>query len=1010
MAIMRFRNAKTVIFAVLAAHGLLFACQAQEAEPSVDGVKLEKVKEIKFSKKRGIYLEPELNVEISSATPDAIIQYTTDNTDPETSVTSILHVQNGNDPLVLTMSASAGGKPGTPSHTVRAFAHKEGMRPSDQKASTYIFPAFVAKQYQPHEYPETWSYNIKEMTSEEVEASLKSLPILAISGDPEDLFGEGGVLADMKGVPTQNDVKDKGGKGGKGPIASKSLEEIEADYVEVPVSVEMFYSDDRSDWTNLAGLRAHSKMREEGKRSLRLVFKDKFGDKKLKEKVFKDAVFNSKGAQREFDVLVLRAGRTDTLFGNECERNGTSTYVVDQLARDSQIAMSGYGARGVYAHLFLNGLYWGLYNIGERPDKDFFSHYLGGKSKNWFVGNAGGPLDGDDENLRELNRVRNQFQKVQELLDVESFADYMLYNFYAGVGDWPGNNFYVGYRNSSDEGEDSRIKYVIWDAEDSWIKQGPEKCGGKQLRSNAGAWVSPSALGVSNVMSPDGLRFTDDSQISVLWRALHNDKNFLTIFGDRVYRNCFNDGALTDANIKTRFRGLTGKIDKAIELEAARWGDKKAGGGVWTKADWLKRTKMVEKKFMTGNCEKLIKYLRNTEEPSAHPPYYPPFSPPTFVNTSTGNAVETSFINAQRGDFIRIERDPTLKAGITFYTTNGVDPRVPGRARKGKGKRTRKKFHQIKINSPFTLLSRTKVGKNWSALHKLEVYLVNDYSPLKVTEIMYNPRVSDELEFIELYNSGRTPLSMELLNFNKGIQLKFPLGKRLESESYGILVRNVTAFQKHYGKEITPLIIGEFEKNKLSNSGERLKLIAPDGTEILDMEWNDKWYPITDGDGYSLVLNDCALPEELKEKFAWRPSTSENGSPGERDPAQVCDYGTDDQEEKVSNDAKEPSTEFSTSVGEVLTIGDVDKATEKTNNKKTSSPTVSWTMEDLWGWGVTDPPTASSPDASSVTWDSCYGKCACNELKMMYCCGDFLFEEDCAVRAIDSPKCQATCA
>ena len=162
----------------------------------------------------------------------------------------------------------------------------------------------------------------------------------------------------------------------------------------------------------------------------------------------------------------------------------------------------------------------------------------------------------------------------------------------------------------------------------------------------------------------------------------------------RVYRNCFNDGALTDANIKTRFRGLTGKIDKAIELEAARWGDKKAGGGVWTKADWLKRTKIVEKKFMTGNCEKLIKYLRNTEEPSAHPPYYPPFSPPTFVNTSTGaysciqgesllvecrvdisflyfnytsgTAVETSFINAQRGDFIRIERDPTLKAGRDF--------------------------------------------------------------------------------------------------------------------------------------------------------------------------------------------------------------------------------------------------------------------------------------------------------------------------------------------------------
>ena len=48
------------------------------------------------------------------------------------------------------------------------------------------------------------------------------------------------------------------------------------------------------------------------------------------------------------------------------------------------------------------------------------------------------------------------------------------------------------------------------------------------------------------------------------------------------------------------------------------------------------------------------------------------------------------------------------------------------------GKRTRKKFQQMKITKPLTLLSRTKVGAEWSALHKLEVYLVNDYSPLQV--------------------------------------------------------------------------------------------------------------------------------------------------------------------------------------------------------------------------------------------------------------------------------------
>ena len=43
-----------------------------------------------------------------------------------------------------------------------------------------------------------------------------------------------------------------------------------------------------------------------------------------------------------------------------------------------QIAMTGYGPRGTFVHLYLNGLYWGLYNPVERPESSFWADTFGG--------------------------------------------------------------------------------------------------------------------------------------------------------------------------------------------------------------------------------------------------------------------------------------------------------------------------------------------------------------------------------------------------------------------------------------------------------------------------------------------------------------------------------------------------------------------------------------------------------------------------------------------------------
>ena len=42
--------------------------------------------------------------------------------------------------------------------------------------------------------------------------------------------------------------------------------------------------------------------------------------------------------------------------------------------------MGHVNTHGIFVHLYLNGLYWGLYNLAERPNQDFSASYFGGNA------------------------------------------------------------------------------------------------------------------------------------------------------------------------------------------------------------------------------------------------------------------------------------------------------------------------------------------------------------------------------------------------------------------------------------------------------------------------------------------------------------------------------------------------------------------------------------------------------------------------------------------------------
>ena len=96
-----------------------------------------------------------------------------------------------------------------------------------------------------------------------------------------------------------------------------------------------------------------------------------------------------------------------------------------------------------------------------------------------------------------------------------------------------------------------------------------------------------------------------------------------------------------------------------------------------------------------------------------------------------------------------------------------------------------------------------------------------------------------------------------------------------------LIVANQAAFTTRYGAGLP--VAGHYV-GALANEGERITLLDASNEEILDFTYDNKWYPITDGAGFSLVVQDeQAEPDLWDFSSNWRPSGVENGAPGQPD-------------------------------------------------------------------------------------------------------------------------------
>jgi hypothetical protein len=830
------------------------------------------VTDTKFSVDRGFYSAPIL-VELTNATPGSTIRYTLDGSPPGPGM-GLLYTT----PIPIDRTT-----------TLRALSFKPGYRSSDIDTHTYIFVDDVIGQNaataSARRFPSQWGTVPADYTMDTevigpgdhyhgryaatIRDDLKAIPSLSLVLNMTDLFGPNGIYLHP---------------------------EVHGTAGERLTSLEVIFPDETKGEQVNCGLRIQGNATRDldyRKLSFRVVFKEQYGPSRWHYPL----LGTNANVTDKFDDLVLRANGMEGWVGFRSD----STYVRDKFVRDTLLVMGGLASHSRWFHLYLNGLYWGLYEAIERPDASLSAAYFGGDKAAWDAVTIGAehlfrPAQGDLTAWNYLSRlcafnliINSNYMRLlgrnangttnpalPVYLDVKNMIDYMLVNFYVAMGDWPDNNFWIGRERSTNA---TGFKFYPWDADFSLDD----------------ATLNPLAVN-SGVAFPYG--------------ACRQNAEFRMLFADRVQKHFFNGGALYVDRLKpawdprnpernvpaARFSKLADGLRRALVAEAARWGDRRRLIPFTPDEDWEGAINGVLTNFFPRRNAIMMGYLRGSG-------LFPIHDAPEF--SQYGGAVPPGYM---------LTLSNRSASGTIYYTLNRSDPRLLG---DGLSASAIPYTGPIPLHQATQVRARILLSGRWTAIVEAEFYLQQDLSKLQLSELMYNPPKvgavdGEEFEFLELKNTGTELLDLTELTFTRGLDFSFTNGTLLSPGQFFVLVRNPAMFSVLYpGVSWQGVYTG-----KLDNAGETIALTTPLGATVFSVHYDNAAPWPAEADNSALSLQRMTFGLSVTNPVGWLAAPP---TPGVDLPA-----GLRDSDDDGLPDAWEESYSFVTGINEANLDSDGD--------------------------------------------------------------------------------------
>ncbi len=630
-----------------------------------------------FSQKRGLFSAP-VTVTLSTPTPGASIRYTTDGSKPGATAGILVAPADAATAPSVTLNIAS-------TTVLRAMAFKANYDSTNVDTNTYLFPDDIIRQQANGAPPAGWpagpvngqilnygmdpdivnSTNTAIGGAAQVKTALQAIPSVCLSVPVDSLFNTG------TGIYTHP------GEDGYAWEREASIEMIND-----PVTADKGFQEN-------CGIRIRggfSRSTDNPKHAFRILFRSDYGAGKLKYPVFP----NDPTAVEEFDKFDIQTSQN---YSWSFQNDGANTFLRELWDRDSQLDMNQPATRGRFVHLYLNGVYWGLYQIQERAEADYAASHFGGTDDDYDVvkvettaGYAINPTAGDLTAWTDMwNKSRASYfinsnrgpaapysaaTYTQEqknaayfkllglaadggspttdpvLVDVDNLIDYMLIVFLSGNGDAPlagGGDFPNNYYSIRDRRGGHGFMHFQHDGEHSLNAGGA-------VFDRTGPYTDPVS-GAWNNITKSNPQYTHQDLTPNAEYKIH--------FADRVHKHMISpNGALNTLANQQRMSARAAIVGSAIIAESARWGDSKRATP-FNANDWRAAVNATLSWFTSRNAPVLQQLTADG--------LYPALAAPMM---------------SQPGGAIASTTPLTMNSTATtiYYTVNGPDPRLVGGA------------------------------------------------------------------------------------------------------------------------------------------------------------------------------------------------------------------------------------------------------------------------------------------------------------------------------------------
>ena len=590
-----------------------------------------RLNEVYFSQPAGIY-ESTVNLQLSAG-DGYTIYYTIDGSDPTTSSSRRKYQ------AAISLASSASLPWGT---TIKTWASMNGnARPVDSTLpGGYVIKAYATNGQESTAVFTNTYFILPDLTDYGVTVISLSIPV-------SEMLGSGGFYSNYCPTGIITDPRPRG-------LAMMEVFDTTGQRVGHS-QVELAVSGNGSSGFAMKSLRIYYKGENNQAGGL---------ESDLNYDLSGGTVLNSRGeAITSFSRLLLRNS------GNDC---GTS-YIRDAFMQSTCAGLNVDYMASASTLVFVNGEFWGVYNIRERYSPEYVESHYGVDKENValiesdysqvhtnqnapFVLSSG--VEGDQDPFNELvayMRATNlsdpaAYQKVCEQMDIDSFIDMWVCRLFYVARDWPENNIKVWRNKNPDDpsGMDTKWHFTLLDMD-----------------------MGLSFYDFTTENENFFWAFDSNSVCGAMMRSLMRNEDFKNQFILRYYQLVTEH--FTAEALSAAFEELYAERTPLMSLQARRWGNEGASVNTWNRAATAIRSFIQKRQSIA--LQHMYAYFGITEsdiENMSSRRVIVSFNDARAAVSINGSSMENGTTLRFEGESLTMKVKVTAKDGVTLTSLSWI--------------------------------------------------------------------------------------------------------------------------------------------------------------------------------------------------------------------------------------------------------------------------------------------------------------------------------------------------